>query len=247
MTLALILAALVAIAALCILIAVRPELTRPLLLPEVRRWLYGIGAAIVLLLVGYGVLDGQRAALWGSLLAALLSVAAGNVSDDPEPRNALPEAESEPLAPVELTAATLAAPTSGEWYSGKPAAYAPKGGKTYTHRAELPIVGGLKWVHLDMPASPRLGVKHGGVLLCSLYVALAGKAGTQVWVRAVRKDTNDDTAWLGPVTISAKGTANISHLWSIANPREPIAWDIRATAPITVHNRYSKVALVATR
>lgn len=144
-------------------------------------------------------------------------------------------------------AAATSAPTSGEWYSGKPAAYAPKGGKTYTHRAELPIVGGLKWVHLDMPASPRLGVKHGGVLLCSLYVALAGKAGTQVWVRAVRKDTNDDTAWLGPVTISAKGTANISHLWSIANPREPIAWDIRATAPITVHNRYSKVALVATR
>lgn len=46
-----------------------------------RLWLYSTGIAVVALLVGYGVLTNELAALWSALLAPLLGLAIANVPD----------------------------------------------------------------------------------------------------------------------------------------------------------------------
>lgn len=47
--------------------------------PGVRRWLYRVGNAALLVAVGYAVINGEEAALWGLLLNALLGLADANV------------------------------------------------------------------------------------------------------------------------------------------------------------------------
>lgn len=42
----------------------------------VRLYLYGVGLAVLLVLIGYGLLDGAKAALWSGLLVAVLGVPA---------------------------------------------------------------------------------------------------------------------------------------------------------------------------
>lgn len=49
-----------------------------------RLWLYSTGIAVVALLVGYGALTNELAALWSALLAPLLGLAIANVPDDKE-------------------------------------------------------------------------------------------------------------------------------------------------------------------
>ena len=50
-----------------------------------RIWLYSVGIAIVGLLVGYGVMTNELAALWSALLAPLLGLAIAHVpAEDPE-------------------------------------------------------------------------------------------------------------------------------------------------------------------
>lgn len=44
-----------------------------------RRWLYRVGNAALLVAVGYAVINGDQAALWGLLLNALLGMADANV------------------------------------------------------------------------------------------------------------------------------------------------------------------------
>lgn len=46
--------------------------------PELRAWLYGIGAAIGALLIGYGVVTAEQGQLWLSLLGAI--VVGGNAT-----------------------------------------------------------------------------------------------------------------------------------------------------------------------
>lgn len=43
----------------------------------VRRWVYGITAPLLALLVGYGVLSDAQAGLWGTLGTAALGIVAG--------------------------------------------------------------------------------------------------------------------------------------------------------------------------
>lgn len=47
-----------------------------------RRYLYRVGNVGLLIAVGYGVLNGEMAALWGLLLNALLGLADANVTQD---------------------------------------------------------------------------------------------------------------------------------------------------------------------
>ena len=42
------------------------------LTPTVRRWVYGIALAVLPLLIAYGILDEQNAALWAALVGAFL-------------------------------------------------------------------------------------------------------------------------------------------------------------------------------
>lgn len=46
--------------------------------PAVRRYIYRVANAAVLVAVGYGVLSGEDAALWGLLLNAVLGLADAN-------------------------------------------------------------------------------------------------------------------------------------------------------------------------
>lgn len=48
---------------------------------KTRRWLYRIGAAALVLLVAYKVLDGEQSAAWLLLIGALLGMADANASD----------------------------------------------------------------------------------------------------------------------------------------------------------------------
>lgn len=54
--------------------------------PGVRKWIYRVGVAVSPLLVVYGVLEKEDAALWVSLLYTVLGfgVAHNNVNDDEE-------------------------------------------------------------------------------------------------------------------------------------------------------------------
>ena len=47
--------------------------------PKTRQWIYNIANAALLIAVGYGVVNGEQAALWGLLLNAVLGLAAANV------------------------------------------------------------------------------------------------------------------------------------------------------------------------
>lgn len=59
-----------------------PARRGPLLPPSIRRWLYGIAAALLPLGTAYGLLDDTRAPLWLNLAGAvLLTVALANVDD----------------------------------------------------------------------------------------------------------------------------------------------------------------------
>lgn len=49
-----------------------------------RVWLYSTGLATIALLVGYGALTSELAALWSALLAPLLGLAIANVPNDKE-------------------------------------------------------------------------------------------------------------------------------------------------------------------
>ena len=44
------------------------------LTPEVRRYLYGVLTALVPILIAYGVIDAQQAALWVALALAILGL-----------------------------------------------------------------------------------------------------------------------------------------------------------------------------
>ncbi len=44
-----------------------------------RRWLYGVATAALLVLLTYGVIDGNQAAVWGGLAAAITGLASVNV------------------------------------------------------------------------------------------------------------------------------------------------------------------------
>lgn len=50
--------------------------------PTTRRYLYRVGNVGLLIAVGYGVLNGEMAALWGLLLNALLGLADANVTQE---------------------------------------------------------------------------------------------------------------------------------------------------------------------
>lgn len=47
--------------------------------PELRKRLYEIAAAALLVAVGYGIVSGEESALWLTLVAAVLGVARTNV------------------------------------------------------------------------------------------------------------------------------------------------------------------------
>jgi len=48
------------------------------LAPPVRRWLYGVSTAALVVLGTYGVVDGEQAASWGLLAAAVTGMAFAN-------------------------------------------------------------------------------------------------------------------------------------------------------------------------
>lgn len=57
---------------------------RGILTPTVRRWLYGIAAAVAPLATIYGIVTDQQAVLWLNLVGALLfTVALGNTPTRP--------------------------------------------------------------------------------------------------------------------------------------------------------------------
>lgn len=60
--------------------------------PAMRRWMYRVGNAGLAVAVGYAVVNGEEAALWGLLLNALLGMADVNVSE-PAGRHAAPEVD----------------------------------------------------------------------------------------------------------------------------------------------------------
>ena len=53
------------------------------LTPGVRKWAYGVAAAGITVLGVYGYLDGNEAAAWNGLAAALFCVAIANTHDAP--------------------------------------------------------------------------------------------------------------------------------------------------------------------
>lgn len=61
-----------------------PAKLGPLASPSVRRWLYGIAAAVAPIAAGYGLVTETEAALWLNLAGAVLFVvAAGNTPSRP--------------------------------------------------------------------------------------------------------------------------------------------------------------------
>lgn len=44
----------------------------PWLTPTVRKWIYGLAAPTLGLLIGYGIIDQAQAALWAALVGAVL-------------------------------------------------------------------------------------------------------------------------------------------------------------------------------
>lgn len=63
----------------------------------VRLYLYGVGLAVLLLLVGYGLIGGDQAALWSGLLVALvLAPAVEKARSTVTPPASLPDAAGRP-------------------------------------------------------------------------------------------------------------------------------------------------------
>lgn len=56
--------------------------------PTVRRWLYGIATAALVLLGTYGLLDGQQIAAWTGLAAAITGLAWANTPTPTTARHA---------------------------------------------------------------------------------------------------------------------------------------------------------------
>jgi hypothetical protein len=52
--------------------------------PKVRLWIYNVLNAALLVLVGYGVVNDQEAALWLLLVSAALGMAAAKVPEAPD-------------------------------------------------------------------------------------------------------------------------------------------------------------------
>ena len=52
--------------------------------PKVRLWIYNVLNAAVLVAVGYNLLSGEEAALWGLLINAVLGMAAAKVQSAPD-------------------------------------------------------------------------------------------------------------------------------------------------------------------
>jgi hypothetical protein len=60
--------------------------TPSVLTVRVRRYLYRVGLAVIVLLCGYGLLDDTRGLLWSALLAPLLALADDNAVEPPDPQ-----------------------------------------------------------------------------------------------------------------------------------------------------------------
>ena len=60
------------------------------LTPQVRRWAYGVATAALVVLGVYGVVDGNQAAAWGGLAAAVTGMATALTPspEGPAPRRA---------------------------------------------------------------------------------------------------------------------------------------------------------------
>ena len=52
--------------------------------PKGRQWIYNVLNAALLVAVGYGLMNGEEAALWGLLLNAALGMAAVKVPEAPD-------------------------------------------------------------------------------------------------------------------------------------------------------------------
>lgn len=52
----------------------------PLPSPQVRQWLYRVATVLVPILIAYGILDAQQAALWLSLAAAVLGTGTASIA-----------------------------------------------------------------------------------------------------------------------------------------------------------------------
>ena len=51
--------------------------------PKFRMWAYGVSAMVLVVLGVYGVIDGNQAAAFNLLFAALFGIAANNISSTP--------------------------------------------------------------------------------------------------------------------------------------------------------------------
>lgn len=89
------LAALVLILVALVVIIRGPDALHGLLSAGVRRWLYGLAAAVLALLAGYGIVNGELVDLWLIVLAGLLDVARRNAVDPAPPADYTPT-HSEP-------------------------------------------------------------------------------------------------------------------------------------------------------
>ena len=86
-----------------------PSALKGLLAPTVRVWMYDVTSAGLMVAVGYGMVSGNLASLWGVAIAAVLRVARANVPAATSTVLAIPAAA--PVAPAaDSTVATQAAP-----------------------------------------------------------------------------------------------------------------------------------------
>ena len=79
-----------------------PSALKGLLAPSVRVWIYDIASAGLMVAVGYGMVSGNLASLWGVALAAVLRVARANVPTASSPAAAI---ATPPAAATEAPAA----------------------------------------------------------------------------------------------------------------------------------------------
>lgn len=94
-------------------------MTLPKLTPARRRAIYIIATAVLPLLIGYGLLDAERAPLWAALVAAFLVPGMAAMHTDPSTPTGEPEMEY-----AERQSATFEAETIGD--SKSAATYHPR-------------------------------------------------------------------------------------------------------------------------
>ena len=68
-------------------------MTLPKLTPKRRRTIYLVATAVIPLLIGYGILDAERAPLWVALVAAFLVPGMATLHTDPSTPTGEPEKE----------------------------------------------------------------------------------------------------------------------------------------------------------